>query len=158
MQTIRSSASSALLQFEKSFCLGEDINYLTFSPLYVQLPNFMSQSWSSNGNHVISIKHVDLKIPKTIYLKAVAMLMITWRNVGADSMAGDHDVGGVGSIKWFAGAVVHQNVRSPDERGRNPDICNVPVLWLIPAQIIIHPFLHTNVTVQVQIPKSKVQV
>ena len=56
----------------KRVFIGEDIDYLTFSPLYVQLPNFMSQSWSSNGNHVISIKHVDLKIPKTIYLKAVA--------------------------------------------------------------------------------------
>ena len=39
--------------------------YPTFSPLYVQLPNFISQSWSSKGNQVMSIWHVDLKIPAT---------------------------------------------------------------------------------------------
>ena len=27
---------------------------LTLNPLYVQLPNFISQFWSSNGNHVMS--------------------------------------------------------------------------------------------------------
>ena len=35
----------------------------TCQPLYVQLPNLRSHFWSSNGNHVISILHVLLKIP-----------------------------------------------------------------------------------------------
>ena len=36
---------------------------LTLNPLYVQLPNFISQFWSSKGNQVISIGHEDLNIP-----------------------------------------------------------------------------------------------
>lgn len=39
----------------------------TFQPLYVQLPNFRSHFWSSNGNHVISILHVLLKMPGGTY-------------------------------------------------------------------------------------------
>lgn len=32
-------------------------------PSYVQLPNFMRHFWSSNGNQVMSILHVLLKMP-----------------------------------------------------------------------------------------------
>ena len=35
----------------------------TLNPSYVQLPNFISQFWSSKGNQVMSIWHVDLNIP-----------------------------------------------------------------------------------------------
>ena len=35
----------------------------SLKPSDVQLPNFMSQSWSSKGNQVMSILQVDLKIP-----------------------------------------------------------------------------------------------
>ena len=35
----------------------------TLNPLYVQLPNFISQSWSSKGNQVMSIGQEDLKMP-----------------------------------------------------------------------------------------------
>ncbi len=38
------------------------LNY-TFHPLYVQLPNLRSHFWSSNGNHVMSILQVLLKMP-----------------------------------------------------------------------------------------------
>ena len=41
---------------------------ITLNPLYVQLPNFISQSWSSKGNQVMSIKQVDLKMPGGIYV------------------------------------------------------------------------------------------
>lgn len=39
----------------------------TWKPSYVQLPNFISHRWSSNGNHVMSILHVDLKMPGGTY-------------------------------------------------------------------------------------------
>lgn len=40
---------------------------LTWNPSYVQDPNFISHRWSSNGNHVMSILHVDLNIPGGTY-------------------------------------------------------------------------------------------
>ena len=43
---------------------------LALKPLYVQLPNFMLQSWSSKGNHVMSILQVDLNIPGGMYVQS----------------------------------------------------------------------------------------
>lgn len=40
---------------------------VTWFPSYVQLPNFISQCWSSKGNHVMSILHVLLKMPGGTY-------------------------------------------------------------------------------------------
>ena len=40
----------------------ESGEWSTLKPLYVQLPNFISQFWSSKGNHVMSIRQVDWKI------------------------------------------------------------------------------------------------
>ena len=48
--------------------LKATVAIITLNPLYVQLPNFISQSWSSNGNQVMSIKHVDLKMPGGMYV------------------------------------------------------------------------------------------
>ena len=35
----------------------------TLNPLYVQLPNFISQSWSSKGNQVMSMGQEERKMP-----------------------------------------------------------------------------------------------
>ena len=43
------------------------LNSLALNPLYVHDPNFMSQLWSSNGNQVMSILHVLLKMPGGTY-------------------------------------------------------------------------------------------
>ena len=40
----------------------------TLKPLYVQLPNFISQFWSSKGNQVMSILQVDMKMPGGMYV------------------------------------------------------------------------------------------
>ena len=58
----------------------------TLKPLYVQLPNFISQSWSSNGNQVMSILQVDLKIPERSITQSPGLLIL-------DSFAG--------TIVWF---------------------------------------------------------
>ena len=42
--------------------ISSDVS-LTLNPLYVQLPNFISQFWSSKGNQVMSILQVDMKMP-----------------------------------------------------------------------------------------------
>ena len=50
----------------------------TLYPLYVQLPNFILQSWSSKGNHVISILQVDLNIPGGIYVQLPVLVTTTF--------------------------------------------------------------------------------
>lgn len=50
----------------------------TWLPSYVQLPNFISQCWSSNGNHVMSILHVLLKIPGGTYRQLPLCLTTTF--------------------------------------------------------------------------------
>ena len=95
-------------------------------------------------------------------------------DVGAQACTGDHHVGCVRWVEWFAGAVsdknsmnhicrdillwstltrlqfagnnlllpvIHQNVWSPDLWRRNSDILDVPILRLVPPQIIIGPLL-----------------
>ena len=120
--------------------------YPTFSPLYVQLPNFISQSWSSKGNQVMSIWHVDLKIPSTkMNLEGRIIFFLTWRDISADAPTCDHNIGGVSSIKSLRCWVVHQDVRGPDEGGWHPDISNVAILWLIPPEVVINPFLKVKI-------------
>ena len=49
----------------------------TLNPLYVQLPNFISQSWSSKGNQVMSIGQEDLKMPGGIQVHRPALVTTT---------------------------------------------------------------------------------
>ena len=51
--------------------------FRTWFPSYVQLPNFMSQCWSSNGNQVMSILHVLLKMPGGTYRQLPLCLTTT---------------------------------------------------------------------------------
>ena len=55
-----------------------DEDKFTLNPLYVQLPNFILQSWSSKGNHVISILQVDLNIPGGIYVQLPLLVTTTF--------------------------------------------------------------------------------
>lgn len=47
------------------------------NPLYVQLPNFIWQLWSSKGNQVMSISQVDLNMPGGMYLQRPELVTTT---------------------------------------------------------------------------------
>ena len=51
---------------------------LTLNPLYVQLPNFISQFWSSKGNQVMSILQVDMKMPGGMYVHKPSCVTTTF--------------------------------------------------------------------------------
>ena len=55
------------------------------------------------------------------------------RDVGAQSRAGHHHVRLVGGVEGLAGAVVHEDVRGPDDVGREPEVLHIPVFRLIPS-------------------------
>ena len=71
---------------------------LTLNPLYVQLPNFISQFWSSKGNQVMSILHVDMKMPGGIYVQRPSWVTTTFVGYvpSNDSLALQWGV----SLKW----------------------------------------------------------
>lgn len=59
------------------FCLIRNYFFRTWLPSYVQLPNFISQCWSSKGNQVMSILHVLLKMPGGTYRQLPLCLTTT---------------------------------------------------------------------------------